>query len=51
MAQAFRAGLDVDTIHAACKFDPWFIREVERIVRAYDANDGIDTTATAKPWP
>lgn len=34
VAQAFRAGLDVETIHAACKFDPWFLREVEKIVAA-----------------
>ncbi|TPG48932.1 carbamoyl-phosphate synthase large subunit [Roseomonas nepalensis] len=34
VAQAFRAGLGVDEIHAACKFDPWFLREVEKIVAA-----------------
>ena len=33
-AQALRAGLSVDDIHEACKFDPWFIRELERIVDA-----------------
>jgi carbamoyl-phosphate synthase large subunit len=34
VADALRAGLSVEAIHEACKFDPWFIREVERIVRA-----------------
>src|ERR1700723_239032 len=31
-AQALRAGLAVEDIHDACKFDPWFLRELERIV-------------------
>ncbi len=31
-AQALRAGLSVEAIHAACKFDPWFLRELEAIV-------------------
>ncbi len=31
-AQALRAGLSVDDIHNACKFDPWFLRELEKIV-------------------
>jgi carbamoyl-phosphate synthase large subunit len=34
VAQAIRAGMGVEEIHEACKFDPWFIREIERIVRA-----------------
>ncbi|HXT79686.1 MAG TPA: carbamoyl-phosphate synthase large subunit [Acetobacteraceae bacterium] len=33
-AQALRAGLSVQDIHDACKFDPWFLRELERIVDA-----------------
>src|SRR3984893_7273841 len=33
-AQALRAGLSVEDIHDACKFDPWFLRELERIVDA-----------------
>src|SRR6202020_2191336 len=32
--QALRAGLSVEDIHDACKFDPWFLRELERIVDA-----------------
>jgi len=31
-AQAMRHGLSVDQIHAACKIDPWFLKQVEQIV-------------------
>ena len=33
-AQALRAGLSVGEIHEACRFDPWILRELERIVHA-----------------
>jgi carbamoyl-phosphate synthase large subunit len=33
-AQAMRAGLSVRDIHSATKFDPWFLRELEKIVAA-----------------
>ncbi len=33
-AQALRAGVSVEEIHEACRFDPWFLRELERIVAA-----------------
>ena len=33
-AQALRAGLSVEDVHDACKFDPWFLRELERIIAA-----------------
>ena len=33
-AQALRAGLTVEEIHDACKYDPWFLREIEGIVAA-----------------
>ena len=33
-AQALRAGLSVEDVHAACKFDPWFLRQLEDIVAA-----------------
>ncbi len=32
--QALRAGLSVEDINAACKFDPWFLRQMESIVTA-----------------
>jgi carbamoyl-phosphate synthase large subunit len=33
-AQALRAGLSVEEIHDACRYDPWFLRELEEIVAA-----------------
>jgi carbamoyl-phosphate synthase large subunit len=39
-AQALRAGLSVEDIHQACRFDPWFLRELGRIV---DAERAIST--------
>jgi len=34
MAQALRAGLTVEEIHNAAKYDPWFIREIKIIIDA-----------------
>jgi carbamoyl-phosphate synthase large subunit len=33
-AQAIRAGLSLEEIHDCCKFDPWFLGELQRIVDA-----------------
>ncbi len=33
-AQALRAGLSVEDIHDTCKFDPWFLRQLETIIAA-----------------
>lgn len=33
-AQALRCGIGVEDIHQACRFDPWFLRELEKIVAA-----------------
>jgi carbamoyl-phosphate synthase large subunit len=33
-AQALRAGLTVEEIHDIAKFDPWFLREMEKIIAA-----------------
>jgi carbamoyl-phosphate synthase large subunit len=33
-AQAIRAGLSLQDIHDCCKFDPWFLGELKRIVDA-----------------
>ena len=33
-AQALRLGLTVEDIHAACGIDPWFLREVEAILKS-----------------
>ena len=42
-AQALRAGIAVADIHEACRFDPWFLRELARIVAAEQAvaRDGL----------
>ncbi|MEC4592415.1 MULTISPECIES: carbamoyl-phosphate synthase large subunit [Nitrospirillum] len=34
IAQAFRHGLTVEEIHAACRVDPWFLRQIEEVVQA-----------------
>ena len=48
-AQALRAGLTVEEIHDAAKFDPWFLRELERIVDAERsvASSGLPSEAGA----
>ncbi|WP_374304243.1 carbamoyl-phosphate synthase large subunit [Ferrovibrio sp.] len=33
IAQAFRHGLSVAEVHAACKYDPWFLEQIAEIVR------------------
>ncbi len=33
-AQALRAGLSVEEIHAACKYDPWYLRQMQIIIDA-----------------
>ncbi|MEN0651428.1 MULTISPECIES: carbamoyl-phosphate synthase large subunit [Hyphobacterium] len=32
VAQAFREGMSVDEINAACAYEPWFLRQIEEIV-------------------
>lgn len=32
VAQAFREGLTVDEINAACAYEPWFLRQIEELV-------------------
>jgi len=34
IAQAFRHGLSVERIHQACKYEPWFLRQIEMLVNA-----------------
>ena len=48
-AQALRAGLSVEDIHDACKFDPWYLRQLESIIAAERAvkAHGIPTEAGA----
>jgi carbamoyl-phosphate synthase large subunit len=47
IAQAFRHGLSVEEINAACAYEPWFLRQIEELVRAeaeVEAN-GLPTDA------
>jgi len=32
IAQAFRHGLPLEDVHAACKFDPWFLHQIRDLV-------------------
>jgi carbamoyl-phosphate synthase large subunit len=32
IAQAFRHGLSVEAVNAACAYDPWFLRQIEALV-------------------
>ncbi|MEO8811539.1 MAG: carbamoyl-phosphate synthase large subunit, partial [Caulobacteraceae bacterium] len=34
IAQAFRHGLTVEAVHAACAYEPWFLRQIEALVAA-----------------
>ena len=34
IAQAFRLGFSIDEICSVCKYDPWFVRQIETIVEA-----------------
>ncbi|WP_040308721.1 carbamoyl-phosphate synthase large subunit, partial [Asticcacaulis biprosthecium] len=49
IAQAFRHGLSVEDIHAACFYEPWFLRQIETIVseEAKIAALGLPHTAKA----
>jgi carbamoyl-phosphate synthase large subunit len=47
IAQALRQGMSVTEIHAACKYDPWFIEQIRGIVEAETRvrTDGLPTGA------
>src|SRR5579862_1497239 len=47
IAQAYRHGLTTAEIHAACKYDPWFLEEVRKVVLAEAAvkRDGLPDDA------
>jgi carbamoyl-phosphate synthase large subunit len=34
IAQAFRHGLSVEEVNAACAYEPWFLRQIEDLIRA-----------------
>jgi carbamoyl-phosphate synthase large subunit len=48
IAQAFRHGLSLAEIHAACKYEPWFLEQIQAIVAAEAAirRDGLPQGAT-----
>ena len=48
VAQALRLGFDVELIHESCRIDPWFLREMKRIVEweARVREHGIPESAT-----
>jgi carbamoyl-phosphate synthase large subunit len=50
IAQAFRHGLSVEDVNAASSYEPWFLRQIEEIVRTEEAvkRDGLPT-ASAHP--
>ncbi len=45
IAQAFRHGLSVEEVEAACAYEPWFLRQIEEIVaeEARLRRDGLPT--------
>jgi carbamoyl-phosphate synthase large subunit len=47
IAQAFRAGVALEDIQAACKFDPWFLRQIKALVDAEEVvrTDGLPRDA------
>ncbi len=47
IAQAYRHGLTTPEIHAACKYDPWFLEEIRKIVarEAEVRRDGLPADA------
>ena len=48
IAEAIRHGFSVEEIHAACRYDPWFIRQIQGIVDAETSvrNTGLPSTKT-----
>ncbi len=47
ISQAFRHGLTVEEINAACAYDPWFLRQIEALVAAEETirADGLPAEA------
>ncbi len=47
IAQAFRHGLSVEDVEAACSYEPWFLRQIEEIVaeEAVVRAEGLTSTA------
>jgi len=47
IAQAFRCGLSIDDVHTICKYDPWFLEQIQSIVTVEEniRRDGLPTDA------
>jgi carbamoyl-phosphate synthase large subunit len=47
IAQAFREGLSVEEVNAACAYEPWFLRQIEQLVgeEARIRADGLPASA------
>ncbi|MBL4595031.1 MAG: carbamoyl-phosphate synthase large subunit [Robiginitomaculum sp.] len=50
LAQAFRHGLSLDEIAAASLYEPWFLAQIEDIVRAEDEIRKAGLPGTAEQW-
>ncbi len=49
IAQAYRHGLTTEEIHAACKYEPWFLQQIEGIVQTEEGvrKNGLPQDATS----
>src|SRR5277367_759096 len=49
IAQAYRHGLSVETVNAACAYEPWFLRQIETLVQEEGklSFDGLPDDAAA----
>ena len=51
VAQALRLGFDVELIHESCRIDPWFLREIQKIVDTRGARPRARPAAERKAAP
>jgi carbamoyl-phosphate synthase large subunit len=45
--EAFRRGVDLEAVHAACLVDRWFLRELQALASEGDGNEGLVRTYKA----
>ncbi len=50
IAQAFRHGLDVEAVNGACSYEPWFLRQIETLVRTEAAVRAAGLPAAAEDF-
>ena len=51
VAQALRLGFGVDLVHESCRIDPWFLREIQKIVEPRGAREGARPAAKRETLP